>query len=161
MSIGPNQVVTIHFTIKDSRGAIVDSTDGQDTYSFMTDSQQMLPKVEEVIDGMEIGSKTTTVLPPADGYGEYRKDNVMVTARAEFPEGVELKEGMTFLTMREGCETPVTIKKVNGEDITIDFNHPLAGETLTFDVELLDVRDATPEELADDGCTDHGCGCGH
>lgn len=82
-------------------------------------------------------------------------------SRAGFPKGVELKEGMTFLTMREGYETPVTTKRVHGEDSAIDFNHPLAGETLSFDVELLDVRDATPEELEDDGCTDHGCGCGH
>ena len=162
MSIGPNQIVTIHFTIKDSKGGVVDSTRDQEPYSFLTDSQQMFPKIEEIIDGMNIGSKSTTVLPPSDGYGEYLKDNVMITARTEFPKDVEVKEGMTFLTMRDGCETPVTIKRIDGENVTIDFNHPLAGETLTFDVELLDVRDATPEELeGDDGCHDQGCGCGH
>lgn len=161
MAIGPDQIVTIHFTIKDKRGAIVDSTEGQAPYSFMSYSHEMLPKVEEILNGMEIGSKTTAILPPEDGYGKYREDAVTVAPRSGFPKGVELKEGMTFLTMRNGYETPVTIKLINGDDITIDFNHPLAGETLTFDVELLDVRDATPEELEDDGCHEHGCGCGH
>lgn len=161
MSIGPNQIVTIHFTIKDKKGAVVDSTEGQAPYSFLSLSHQMLPKIEEILDGMKVGSKTTTVLPPEDGYGEYQEDNVMVTPRSGFPKGVELKEGMTFLTMREGYETPVTIKRISGDDITIDFNHPLAGETLSFDVELLDVRDATPEELDDEGCHEHSCGCGH
>jgi len=161
MSMGPDKVVTIHFTIKDSRGAVVDSTEGQDPYSFLADSQQMLPKIEEIIEGMKIGSKTTAVLSPNEGYGEYDKDKVMVTPRSGFPKGVELKEGMTFLTMRDGYETPVIIKSIKGDDVTIDFNHPLAGETLTFDVELLDIRDATPEELEGDGCHEHGCGCGH
>lgn len=161
MSIGPNQIVTINFTMKNASGVILDSTVGQEPYSFLSDSQQMLPKVEEIIGGMVIGGKATAVLPPEDGYGEYSKDDLMVTQRSDFPEGVELKEGMTFLSMREGCETPVTIKSIKGDDVTVDFNHPLAGETLSFELELLDVRDATPEELEDEGCHDHGCGCGH
>ena len=161
MSIGPNQIVTTHFTIKDAKGSVVDSTSGQEPYSFLSYSHQMLPKIEEILDGMEVGTRTTTVLAPADGYGEYRKDKVVVTPRSGFPKGVELKEGMTFLTMRGGYETPAIIKHIDGDDVTVDFNHPLAGETVTFEVELLGVRDAIPEELADEGCHEHGCGCGH
>ena len=176
MSIGPNQIVTINFTIKDKKGAIVDSTDGQAPYTFLSESYQMFPKIEEVIGGMNVGEKTSVTLKPADAYGEYRMDAVKVAKRSEFPQGVQLLEGMTLVTRKGGREIPVTIKKINGDDITIDYNHPMAGETLSFDLELLEKREATEEDFDDCGCgcgddhddhghghghDDHGCGCGH
>ena len=160
MAIEPNQVVTINFTIKDSKGTIVDSTVGQEPYTFLSDSDQMLPKVEDVLRGMKVGTKSNVVLSPDDAYGEYEEDAIMVAKRADFPTDAELKEGITFSTLDEdGQEMSATIKQINGDEITVDYNHPLAGETLSFDLELLEVRNATPEELRQ--CHDHGCGCGH
>lgn len=161
MSSGPNRVATINFTIKDKRGAIVDSTEGQEPYTFLSESYQMFPKIEEIIGTMKVGDKTCVMLPPADAYGEYNKDSVKTARRSEFPQGVELKEGMTLVTRKGGREMPVTIKKIAGDDVTIDYNHPLAGETLTFDLELLDLREATEEDFEDEGCHEQGCGCGH
>lgn len=159
MAIEPNQVVTINFTMKDTKGAIVDSTVGQEPYTFLSNSDQMLPKVEDVLRGMKVGNRSSVVLSPEDAYGVYEEDAVMVAKRSDFLPDAELKEGMTFVTVDEGQEMPVTIKQIDGDDITLDYNHPLAGETLSFDLELLEVRDATPEELSQ--CHEHGCGCGH
>ena len=159
MLIAADKVATIHFTITDEKGLVQDSTEGQPPYSFIGSSDQMFPAVEEKLAGMEIGSKATLNLEPAEAYGEYDEDYVKVTDRAHFPDGVELKEGMTFLTQQEDEEVPVTIKKVDEAEITIDFNHPMAGQKLKIDLELLEIRDATKEEL--DSGHIHGAGCNH
>ena len=159
MPIAADKVATIHFTITDEKGLVQDSTEGQPPYSFIGSSGQMFPAVEEKLAGMEIGSKATLNLEPAEAYGEYDEEYVKVTDRAHFPEGVELKEGMTFLTQQEDEEVPVTIKKVDEAEITIDFNHPMAGQKLKIDLELLEIRDATKEELESGHI--HGAGCNH
>jgi len=148
MTISANKVATIHFTIRDDKGIVQDSTEGQPPYSFIGSSGQMFARVEEKLAEMAKGEKASLRLEAAEAYGEYDKDSQMVTLREHFPEGAELKEGMTFLTMVEGQETPVIIKKIEGDDVTIDFNHPLAGRALDMEVELIDLRDATEEELA-------------
>lgn len=159
MLIATDKVATIHFTITDEKGLVQDSTEGQPPYSFIGSLDQMFPAVEEKLAGMEVGSKATLSLEPAEAYGEYDEDYVKVTDRAHFPDGVELKEGMTFLTQQEDEEVPVTIKKVDEAEVTIDFNHPMAGQKLKIDLELLEIRDATKEEL--DSGHIHGAGCNH
>jgi FKBP-type peptidyl-prolyl cis-trans isomerase SlyD len=149
MPIEPNQVVTINYVLTDEEGNILDTTSGRDSFSFLSGHDQILPKLEEAIKGMLIHSKKTVVLAPADGYGEYIQEAVQVANRADFPNDVQLDEGMSFMaTMPDGNQQQFVIKKIEGDDVTIDFNHPLAGKTLTFEVELVDVRDATPEELS-------------
>ncbi len=149
MPIESNQVVTINYVLTDEEGNLLDTTTGRESFSFLSGHQQILPKLEEAIQGMLIHSKKTVVLAPPDGYGEYVKEAVQVANRADFPNDVELEEGMSFMaTMPDGNNQQFVIRKIEGDDVTIDFNHPLAGKTLTFEVELVDVRDATPEELA-------------
>lgn len=159
MLIAAGKVATIHFTITDEKGLVQDSTEGQPPYSFIGSSDQMFPAIEKKLSEMEIGSKATLSLEPAEAYGEYDEEYVKVTDRAHFPDGVELKEGMTFLTQQEDEEVPVTIKTVDEAEITIDFNHPMAGQKLKVDLELLEIRDATKEEL--DSGHIHGAGCNH
>jgi len=159
MSIAADKVATIHFTITDEKGLVQDSTKDQPPYSFIGSSDQMFPAVEKKLSEMEIGSKANLSLEAIDAYGEYDEDYVKVTDRAHFPDGVELKEGMTFLTQQEDEEVPVTIKKVDEAEITIDFNHPMAGQKLKVDLELLEIRDATEEELTSGHI--HGAGCNH
>lgn len=161
MTLQVNKLITIHFTIKDEKNNVVDSTDGQQPHSFLSGTHQMFPKVEEKIAQMEIGSKISMNLSPADAYGEYDENGLKITARSGFPDGVELKEGMTFLTMQDGFEAPVTIKKVESENVTIDFNHPMAGQSVVCDVELLGIRGATEEELGGQHEQGGGCGCDH
>lgn len=144
-----NQVVTINYTLKDSEGEIIDSTSEGKSFSFLSGSEQILPKLEEAIGGMLIGSKKIVALTAEDAYGEYIDDAVQVLQRSEFPKEMEIKEGMEFVTNdADGNQMPFVISKITDEQITVDFNHPLAGEDLTFDVELLDLRDATAEELS-------------
>lgn len=159
MTFGPDKVATIHFTIKDEKGTIQDSTKGQTPYSFLCASDQMFPLVEEKIAEMEVGGKASLALEPSEAYGEYNKDAVKVTARSHFPKSAELKEGMTFLTRQQGDEIPVIIKKVEEETVTIDFNHPLAGQKLEIEFELLEIREATEEEINHGHV--HGAGCNH
>ncbi|MBE9503457.1 MAG: peptidylprolyl isomerase [Proteobacteria bacterium] len=161
MTSQANQLITIHFTIKDEKDNVVDSTEGQQPYSFLSGTHQMFPKVEEKIGQMEIGSKISMDLSPDDAYGEYDENGLKSTARSGFPDGVELKEGMTFLTQQDGVEAPVTIKKVESENVTIDFNHPMAGQAVVCDVELIDIRAATEEELSGQHAHEGGCGCDH
>jgi len=145
----PNQVVTINYTLTDSDGEIIDSTSEEKSFSFLSGTEQILPKLEEAIGGMLIGSKKIVALTAEDAYGEYIDDAVQVLQRSEFPKEMEIKEGMEFVTNdADGNQMPFVISKITDEQITVDFNHPLAGEDLTFDVELLTIRDATEEELA-------------
>ena len=100
MSIAANKVATIHFTITDEKGMVQDTTKDQPPYSFLGSADQMFSAVEKKLSEMEIGSKATLNVEAVDAYGEYDEDYVKVTDRAHFPDGVELKEGMTFLGVR-------------------------------------------------------------
>ncbi|MGE5401125.1 MAG: FKBP-type peptidyl-prolyl cis-trans isomerase [Ignavibacteriales bacterium] len=148
MPIKPNQVVTVNYSLKDENGEILDATTKEQPFAFLSGQNQILPKLEEEISTMIIGSKKQIVLSPEEAYGEYQPESVQVVNRSNFPEGSKLEEGMEFVANTpDGQQLPFIITKIEGDDITLDFNHPLAGETLTFDLELLDIRDATAEEL--------------
>ena len=143
-----NQVVTMNFTLKDDSGNVLDSTKENYPFSFISGANQVLPKLEEKIGEMIIGSKKDLVLAPEDGYGVYQQDAVRTIKKSEFPEDIELDKGMGFIAKSpQGKDVQFFIKEIEGENITVDFNHPLAGKTLHFDLELLNLRDATAEEL--------------
>jgi len=160
MPLKSNQVVTMNFTLKDDTGSILDSTEGNEPFSFISGGNQILPKLEEKVGEMLIGSKKDVVLKPEDGYGTYQEDAVRIVKRSEFPEDIEIGKGMSFLAKSpQGKDMQFLVKEINGDDITVDFNHPLAGKTLHFNLELLNLRDATQEEL-DHGHV-HGAGGHH
>ncbi len=149
MPIGANKVVTIHYTLKDESGNLLDSTQGSSPFSFLTGRDQVIPKLEEEIDTMLIGGKKNILIAAEDAYGEYRNDLVHQINKENFPPDVELEVGMQFVTSApDGTQMPFAIKQIDGDLVTIDFNHPLAGKNLEFEVELVDVRDATEEELS-------------
>lgn len=148
MSIGKNKVVTINYTLKDEKGTVIDSTENNPPFSYLSGNHQILPGLEEKIDEMIIGSSKNVVLEPKDAYGEFKDDAVQKINKKEFPEGTNLEKGMNFVANTpEGQQMPFYIQEIEGEEITIDFNHPLAGQKLEFDVKLVDVRDATSEEI--------------
>lgn len=149
MSLKPNQVVTIHFTVKDELGEIVDETTSGQPFVFLSGKNQILPALEDEIGNMIIGSKKNITLEPLNAYGEYLPEAVQVVNRDDFPSDVELEEGMNFVANTpEGKQVPFIITQIEDDSVTIDFNHPLAGETLSFDVELLEIREATSEEIS-------------
>jgi FKBP-type peptidyl-prolyl cis-trans isomerase SlyD len=160
MAIGINKVVTLNFTLTDQHGNILDSTEGEQPFSFLSGHQNILPKLESEIDTMLIGSKRTVTINAADAYGDYNDDIVQVVGKDEFPPDFILEVGMQYIASApDGTKMPFTITEVNDEDVTIDFNHPLAGKDLKFDIELLNVRDATSEEIAHGHV--HGAGGHH
>ena len=160
MPLKENQVVSINFTLKDNDGNVIQTTTKEEPFSFLSGNEQILPKLEENIGGMLIGSKKTVVLDPENAYGNFSESAVRTVNKSEFPEGTELKIGMGYYAdTPDGKQLPFTIKNIEGENITLDFNHPLAGKTLTFEVELLNLRDATPEELSHGHV--HGAGGHH
>lgn len=149
MATKPNHVYTINFTVKTSDGTVMDSTESSEPFTFIAGTDSVLPKLEEEVGNMLISTKKELTLPPEDAYGKYVDEAVQVAKRENFPDDAELKPGMEFIaTGPEGERMPFHILKVEDDGVTIDFNHPLAGETLTFDVELVDVRPASEEELS-------------
>jgi FKBP-type peptidyl-prolyl cis-trans isomerase SlyD len=160
MPLKSNQVITINFILKDTDGNIIEETTKENPFSFISGGSQILPKLEENIGEMLIGSKRTVTLSPEDAYGIYDDGAIQQVTRSEFPEDTDIEEGMTFIAdSPDGHQMPFVIKSVEGENIKIDFNHPLAGQTLTFDLELLNLRDATIEELSHGHV--HGAGGHH
>jgi FKBP-type peptidyl-prolyl cis-trans isomerase SlyD len=149
MALEPNKVVTMNFKLTDDEGNLLDSTDKGGAFSYLTGKNMILPKLEEAVGGMIIGTKKSIKLDSVDGYGDYNEQIVQVVGRENFPQDFELEVGMSYVASNpDGAQMPFVIANVEGDSITIDFNHPLAGKNLNFDVELLDVRDATPEELS-------------
>ncbi len=148
MALKDNQVVTINFILKDSDGNVIEATTKEQPFSFISGNEQILPELEQKVGEMLIGSKKTVTLEPENAYGVYQDTSIQVVNRTEFPEDTQLEIGMGFIAdSPDGHQMPFVIKEIDGDNITLDFNHPLAGQTLTFEIELLGLRDATLEEL--------------
>ncbi len=157
MPIKDNQVVTINFILTDEEGTVIESTSKENPFAYLSGNEQILPKLEEEIGLMLIGSRKSVTLVPEDAYGVYDDAALQSVKKTEFPEDTELQEGMRFVANApDGSQMPFVVKEIKGEDILLDFNHPLAGRTLTFDVELLGLRDATSEELSHGHVHGHG-----
>lgn len=149
MAIEQNKVVTLNFTLKDDEGNILDSTETGGLFSYISGKNMILPKLEEAVNNMIIGTRKQLKFEAKDGYGDYNEDAVQVVGKENFPEDFILEAGMEYMASNpDGVQMPFIITNVEDETVTIDFNHPLAGKNLNFDIELVDVRDATPEELA-------------
>jgi FKBP-type peptidyl-prolyl cis-trans isomerase SlyD len=148
MNIQNGKVVDLKYRLKNSVGEILDESDAKDPFSYLHGAQQIVPGLENALAGLKVGDKKDVTVAPKDGYGEVNPGLKMVVKRAQFPKGVELEEGMSFEAAGgDGVGMVFTIEKINGEDIHLDGNHPLAGQTLYFSVEVLSVRDATEEEI--------------
>lgn len=160
MPIAQNKIVTFNYTLKDDTGNVLDSTEGSTPFSFLSGNGQILPKLENAMEGMLVGSKKNVKISAPDAYGTYNENAVQQVDRTNFPENTDLQPGMQFVANSpEGNQMPFIISEVQDNNIKIDFNHPLAGKNLEFDVELIDIRDATAEEIAHGHA--HGAGGHH
>ena len=156
-NIENDAVVTVHYTGTLPDGEVFDSSRDKDPMTFLIGHKNMIPGFEEELMGASIGETREFTLPPERAYGERDEDAIQKMPRDAFPDGMELKQGMMMAAQTQQGPVPFTISEINGDEITIDFNHQMAGKTLTFEVEIIDVRKATPEELPDD--CGPGCGC--
>ena len=166
MAIDKNQVVSIEYDLTEKGGSeILDSNKGHQPLEFITGKQQIIPGLEERMSDMAPGEEKSIDVPAAEAYGEVNPEAVDTLPREQFA-GLDLKEGMQLYGQGENGETVmVTVKSFDDNTVTIDYNHPLAGKDLTFNVKVLDVREATPDEVLSgqvgggDASCDTGCGC--
>ena len=152
MNITKNKVALIHYTLKDDNGEVLDSSEGKDPLAYIQGIGNLIPGLEEKLEGKAAGDKIETIVSPEKGYGVRSEENVHVVPLSSFQaDGDEkLVEGMQVRVETNQGVALADVAKIEGDDVTLDLNHPLAGETLHFNVEVIDVRDATKEEL------DHG-----
>ncbi len=149
MQIAPNTVVTMTYTLTNAEGQVLDQADASHPFVYMQGAHNIIPGLEQALAGKQAGDTAVVTVQPEDAYGEYNEQLTQQVPRQMFgnvPED-QLVVGAQFQAQTNGGMEILTIADVDGDMITIDANHPLAGETLTFDVKILEVRAATTEEI--------------
>lgn len=135
--------VTLHFTLKLEDGTELDSTRNKSPATFQVGDGNLPPGFEHYLKGMSSGESDSFAISPEHGFGQHNPQNVQMMSRDQFEAEVP-EEGMVMsFSDVGGGELPGVIKQIDGNQVEVDFNHPLAGRTLTFDVEILDVKPAT------------------
>jgi FKBP-type peptidyl-prolyl cis-trans isomerase SlyD len=147
MKISENNVVKLHFSVMDKDHNTFDSSFDKDPLECVIGSGFLIPGLEKALFGRESGDVFSTSVKAIDAYGE-RNDNLTQAVPKSMFEGMEINVGMQFRASTDEGEQTVVIIGIEGDDVVVDGNHPLAGVDLTFDVEVIDVRDATEEELS-------------
>jgi FKBP-type peptidyl-prolyl cis-trans isomerase SlyD len=156
-----DQVVSIHYTLKDEDGAVLESSTGQDPLVYLHGHGNIIPGLENALEGQEVGYKGSVDVEPEDGYGEYDESLVFEVERALFKGSKDLKAGAVFqLQAEEGDTVIARVVKIGKTSVQVDGNHPMAGLKLHFDFEVMSVREATKEELEHGHVHGEG-GCGH
>jgi FKBP-type peptidyl-prolyl cis-trans isomerase SlyD len=147
MLIAHDKVVLIHYTLTNDAGKVIDSSSGGEPLAYLHGQGNIISGLEKALDGRQAGDKLNVRVEPADGYGVRDDELVQQVPRRQFG-GANLKPGMQFHAQSsQGHARVVTVTRVVGDMVTVDGNHPLAGEVLNFDVEVAEVREATQEEL--------------
>lgn len=140
--IGAATQVTLHFAIKLDNGDVVDSTFDKEPATFTVGDGSLLPGFEQALYGLKAGDKRSLPIGPEQGFGQGNPQNIQVMPRAQFAD-MELSEGLLIIfNDAANAELPGVVKAFDANQVTIDFNHPLAGKDLTFDVEIIDVNSA-------------------
>lgn len=148
MRIAKNSVVTIDYTLTDERGDVIDTSCGQTPLSYIQGGGGIIPGLEAALEGKQEGESLAVVVPPDRAYGGKDEDLIQAIPRERFDREIDdVAVGMRFPASGDDGTHMVTVVAVDGEQVTVDANHPLAGSTLNFDVTVLKVRAATGEEL--------------
>jgi len=161
VNIADKLYVAIDYTLTLDSGEEIDKSAAGEPLGFIAGSGQIIPGLENALMGMKVGDSSRIVVEPEDAYGTVSDDLFQDIPMDQFPEDVEIEPGMTFEAHGPHGPVMISVSKVNtGDDtVTVDLNHPLAGKTLCFEVNVVEVREPSAEELAElaDDC---GCGCG-
>lgn len=147
--ITKGKVVSLSYVLKDDGGEELDRADGTEPFTYIHGIGQIVPGLESALEGLAPGAKKSVKVPPKEGYGEVNASLKMSIDRDRFPKGADIKEGMQFQAdVGNGQHVVFTVQSISGKNINVDGNHPLAGKTLHFEVEVIELRDATSEEMA-------------
>ena len=148
-TVAADKVVLFHYTLTNDAGDVIDTSDGRDPMPYLHGHGNIVPGLERQLTGLAVGAKANADVPPAEGYGEVSGRPPQPVPRDQFPPDVDAQPGMQFVVQGpDGGHMPVWIAGADAENVFITFDHPLAGETLHFAVEITGVRDASEEELA-------------
>lgn len=150
MTIKSGTVVTMHYTLKNKDGQTIDSSEGRDPLTYLHGAQNIVEGLEKALEGMNAGDSVKAVVSPEEGYGVKRDDLLQTVPITQFDAPDRVKAGAEFQVETNQGVRSISIKEVNGSDVVVDFNHPLAGETLFFDIDIVELRESTQEER------DHG-----
>ncbi|MEC8194489.1 MAG: peptidylprolyl isomerase [Myxococcota bacterium] len=147
-------VALIHYTLTNDQGEVLDSSDGGDPLPYLHGARNIVPGLEKELIGMKVGESKKVDVAPEEGYGVVNPAMIQTVARAQFPPEADVEPGVQFLMQGDnGQSMPIWVTKVENGMVTIDANHPLAGQTLHFAVTIAGVREATSCET--------GCGYPH
>jgi FKBP-type peptidyl-prolyl cis-trans isomerase SlyD len=148
--VGKDKVVSIDYTLTGVAGEVIDTSQGGEPLTYLHGSGNIIPGLERALEGKSAGDEVNAVVAPDQGYGQKNPGLVQPVPRSQFPGVTDIKVGMQFQAQTNHGPRVVTVVGVDDKTVTVDANHPLAGETLNFAVRVVDVRDATQQEL------DHG-----
>jgi FKBP-type peptidyl-prolyl cis-trans isomerase SlyD len=147
VEISADRVVTIHYTLKDHSGTVLDSSAGGEPLAYIQGHGNLVSGLEKALEGKQLGNALAVVVAPAEGYGERNEALIQRVPKRTLQGAGDIKKGMQFQARTEDGMRLFTVAAVIGDMVTLDGNHPLADQTLHFDVEIVDVREATAEEL--------------
>jgi FKBP-type peptidyl-prolyl cis-trans isomerase SlyD len=149
-TVSDGMSVSMDYTLKLDDGEVIDTSVGREPLEFLFGYGQIIPGLERELQGMELGQEKDVTVEAAEGYGQVDPQAFQRVPRNLFPESMELQEDM-MLNMRDaesGEVFPARIEQIGSDSVVLDLNHPLAGETLYFNVKIAGLRAATPEEIA-------------
>ncbi|WP_350561337.1 peptidylprolyl isomerase [Psychrobacter sp. CAL346-MNA-CIBAN-0220] len=146
-TIVKDTAVKFNYILKDDEGNVLDQSPEGQPLAYLHGHSNIIPGLEQQLEGKSAGEKVNAVVEPTDGYGEYQEQAVQHVPRDNFQGVDDIQPGMQFQSEAGGQVMLVTVTDVNDDEVIVDANHPLAGKRLTFDVEIQEVRAATEEEL--------------
>ncbi len=147
MNISKNCIVTLNYTLTDDENETLDTSVGGEPLVYLHGAKNIIPGLEEALEGKKKGDKFKVSIPAEKAYGEHMDEMVQNIPKNQFPSDQDLQPGMKFQANSPQGPIVLTVVEVGETDILVDGNHPLAGENLNFDVEVAEVRAATEEEL--------------
>ena len=148
MAIAQDSVVTIHYTLKDDAGEVIDSSVDAEPLAYLHGHGNLVPGLERELEGKNVGDKISVTVQPQDGYGEYDKELVERVPRRALQGIANIRVGLRLQMQSPQGPRTVVITQLMGDMVTLDGNHPLAGKALNFEVEITDIRAPTEEELS-------------
>jgi FKBP-type peptidyl-prolyl cis-trans isomerase SlyD len=149
MTIAQHKVVTIHYKVSDSESdEVIDSSENAEPMTYLHGAQNIIPGLEQALEGKAVGDELEVVVEAADAYGERSDDRIQQVPMEAFQGMEKVEPGMAVTAQTDQGQINLVITEVNGDMVTVDANHPLAGKSLKFEVSVEDVRDASEEEMA-------------
>ncbi len=142
-------VVSLAYTLRLANGEVIDFSEADDPLEYLHGADNIIPGLEKELTGLEVGESKDVEVDPEEGYGVYDPEDVEVIEREMLPKNLPLKLGMVLaISDDEGNLSEAIVREISPKTVTLDFNHPLAGQKLFFSVKVVDVREATEDELA-------------